>query len=176
MRFAILVNSGPYQHQGSDTAWHFTRAVLDRAVGDFAAGRLDEAAAGFDAELAIRCRITLDGRGVTVDYEGSAPAQPLGINVPYCYTYAHTVYPLKCVFGPAIPNNHGLLTGRRFSRHGQQRAGVDDRVARKTPVIRGAVVIGGEKRQRAAEKTSRYSENRANAASHGRLLKVGNPV
>ena len=64
-------------------------------------------AAGFDAELAIRCRITLDGEGVAVDYAGTAPAQPLGINVPYCYTYAHTVYPLKCVFGPAIPNNHG---------------------------------------------------------------------
>ena len=28
------------------------RAVLDRAVGDFAAGRLDEAAAGFD-EVAV---------------------------------------------------------------------------------------------------------------------------
>ena len=64
-------------------------------------------AAGFDAELAIRCRVTLDGERVAVDYEGTAPAQPLGINVPYCYTYAHTVYPLKCVFGPAIPNNHG---------------------------------------------------------------------
>ena len=36
------------------------------------------------------------------------PDQPLGINVPYCYTYAHTVYPLKCVFGPTIPNNHGM--------------------------------------------------------------------
>ena len=64
-------------------------------------------AAGFDEELAIRCCVTLDGEGVAVDYEGTAPAQPLGINVPYCYTYAHTVYPLKCVFGPAIPNNHG---------------------------------------------------------------------
>ena len=64
-------------------------------------------AAGFDAEIGIRCRITLDGKGVAVDYEGTAPAQPLGINVPYCYTYAHTVYPLKCVFGPAVPNNHG---------------------------------------------------------------------
>ena len=64
-------------------------------------------AAGFDEELAIRCRVTLDGKGVAVDYGGTAPAQPLGINVPYCYTYAHTVYPLKCVFGPAIPNNHG---------------------------------------------------------------------
>ena len=67
-------------------------------------------AAGFDEELAIRCRVTLDGEGAAVDYDGTAPAQPLGINVPYCYTYAHTVYPLKCVFGPGIPNNHGTTS------------------------------------------------------------------
>lgn len=67
-------------------------------------------ASGFGAELAIRCRVTLDGKGAAVDYEGTAPAQPLGINVPYCYTYAHTVYPLKCVFGPGIPNNHGTAS------------------------------------------------------------------
>ena len=29
MLFAMLVNGGPYQYQGSDTAWHFTRAALD---------------------------------------------------------------------------------------------------------------------------------------------------
>ncbi len=29
MKFAILVNEGPYTHQASDTAWHFTRAALD---------------------------------------------------------------------------------------------------------------------------------------------------
>ena len=28
MKFAILVNEGPYTHQASDTAWHFTRAAL----------------------------------------------------------------------------------------------------------------------------------------------------
>lgn len=72
-------------------------------------------AAGFDSQLEIRCRITLDGEGVAVDYEGSAPAQPLGINVPYCYTYAHTVYPLKCIFGPAIPNNHGTTAPFRVA-------------------------------------------------------------
>ena len=29
MKLAILVNEGPYQHQASDTAYHFTRAALD---------------------------------------------------------------------------------------------------------------------------------------------------
>ena len=29
MKFAIVVNEGPYQHQASDTAWRFTKAALD---------------------------------------------------------------------------------------------------------------------------------------------------
>ena len=28
MKFGILVNEGPYTHQASDTAWHFTAAAL----------------------------------------------------------------------------------------------------------------------------------------------------
>lgn len=30
MKFAILVNEGPYQHQAADTAFNFSRAVLER--------------------------------------------------------------------------------------------------------------------------------------------------
>ncbi|GAB1393828.1 sulfurtransferase complex subunit TusD [Rhodocyclaceae bacterium] len=30
MKFAILINEGPYTHQASDTAFHFAKAVLAR--------------------------------------------------------------------------------------------------------------------------------------------------
>jgi tRNA 2-thiouridine synthesizing protein D len=30
MRFAVLVSAAPYTHQASDTAYHFTRAALER--------------------------------------------------------------------------------------------------------------------------------------------------
>ncbi|MGA8259780.1 MAG: sulfurtransferase complex subunit TusD [Arenicellales bacterium] len=30
MKFAIVVNEGPCQHQASNTAYHFTRSVLDK--------------------------------------------------------------------------------------------------------------------------------------------------
>ena len=30
MKFAIVVNEGPYQHQASNTAYRFTRSVLDK--------------------------------------------------------------------------------------------------------------------------------------------------
>jgi len=30
MKFGILVNEGPYQHQSSDSAYHFTKAALEK--------------------------------------------------------------------------------------------------------------------------------------------------
>lgn len=30
MKFSIMVNEGPYQHQASDTAYHFAKAALDK--------------------------------------------------------------------------------------------------------------------------------------------------
>ena len=30
MKLSVVVNEGPYQHQASDTAYHFTRAALDQ--------------------------------------------------------------------------------------------------------------------------------------------------
>lgn len=30
MKFAVLVNEGPYTHQASDTAYHFTKAALGK--------------------------------------------------------------------------------------------------------------------------------------------------
>lgn len=67
-------------------------------------------ASGFESHLDIHCRVTIEDGQVAVDYAGTAASQPLGINVPYCYTYAHTLYPLKCIFGATIPNNHGTAT------------------------------------------------------------------
>lgn len=64
---------------------------------------------GFGTPILIKCAITVADEGVTVDLTGTDQAQSLGINVPYCYTYAHTAYPLKCVFAPQVPNNHGTL-------------------------------------------------------------------
>jgi tRNA 2-thiouridine synthesizing protein D len=30
MKFAVMVNEGPYTHQASDTAYHFTKAALEK--------------------------------------------------------------------------------------------------------------------------------------------------
>jgi tRNA 2-thiouridine synthesizing protein D len=30
MKFSVVVNEGPYQHEASDSAYHFTKAALDK--------------------------------------------------------------------------------------------------------------------------------------------------
>ena len=65
---------------------------------------------GLEEPLRIACAVTVSDDAIGVDFGGTSGAQRFGINVPLCYTYAHTVYPLKCILAPEIPNNHGTLT------------------------------------------------------------------
>jgi N-methylhydantoinase B/oxoprolinase/acetone carboxylase alpha subunit len=63
---------------------------------------------GLDVPVRLRCRITVRGDQLEVDFAGSDPQQPRGgINCTLSYTRAHTVYPLKCLFSPTVPANEG---------------------------------------------------------------------
>ncbi len=64
---------------------------------------------GFEAPLRIRVAVTVKDASIYVDYDGSSPQVPFGINSPYCYTYAYTAYPLKCLCNPSTPNNEGTF-------------------------------------------------------------------
>lgn len=75
--------------------------------GAYEAEELVEAAG---EPLPLRVKIEVLGDEVIVDYAGSAP-QTLGggINCTFTYTRAHTVYPLKCLLTPNVPNNEGCF-------------------------------------------------------------------
>ena len=64
---------------------------------------------GYDEPLDLVAALTIDGSGMSVDYAGTSPASPYGINVVLNYTTAYTVFGLKCIVAPAIPNNAGSL-------------------------------------------------------------------
>ena len=64
---------------------------------------------GTDHPLPIRVKVDVRDESIHVDYAGSADQVPYAINSPYCYTYAYTVYPLKCLFSPHTPNNQGTF-------------------------------------------------------------------
>jgi len=47
---------------------------------------------------------------VTIDFSGTSPASIHGINSPRTYTHAYSVFGLKAVIAPHVPNNIGSLS------------------------------------------------------------------
>jgi len=70
---------------------------------------------GVDMPLDIATELTITSDGITVDFDGTSPMQPHGINVPMSYTVAYTSFGVRCIIGPNIPNNAGSLEVIRVS-------------------------------------------------------------
>jgi N-methylhydantoinase B len=64
---------------------------------------------GYERPVTLAARLTVDGDRLVVDYAGSSPASARGINSPKCYTDAYSVFGLKCLIAPEVPNNAGSL-------------------------------------------------------------------
>jgi N-methylhydantoinase B len=63
---------------------------------------------GFDAdETHIECALTVDGSKLHVDYAGTSRQIDRGLNSVMNYTYAYSVYPIKCALDPLTPRNEG---------------------------------------------------------------------
>jgi N-methylhydantoinase B len=64
---------------------------------------------GYDAPITLRATLTIGDEEVLLDFAGSDPAVPHGINVVINYCRAYAVFGLKCVIAPEVPNNFGAL-------------------------------------------------------------------
>ncbi|MER8670827.1 hydantoinase B/oxoprolinase family protein [Mesorhizobium sp. M1156] len=60
-----------------------------------------------DKPTEIHCCIRIDGSNLEIDYSGTSPQIDRGLNSVFNYTYAYTVYPLKCALDPVTPHNDG---------------------------------------------------------------------
>ncbi len=92
-----------------------TRAVIaDLAAGTHTASAVLDLADG--SRIDIECALTVDPDAgeILVDYAGSSPASPWGINVVRNYTHAYTTFAVRSVLCPEIPNNHGSLAPIRM--------------------------------------------------------------
>jgi N-methylhydantoinase B len=65
---------------------------------------------GFDGPITLRATTTISDTGIHVDYSGTDPQARRGINVPFAYTTAYTVFGLGCIVASRIPNNAGSLS------------------------------------------------------------------
>ena len=64
---------------------------------------------GLDVPVTLKVAVTIDGEEVRADYTGSSPQVGKAINCAMCYTYAMTVYEIKCAAAPDLPNNEGSV-------------------------------------------------------------------
>lgn len=64
---------------------------------------------GYENELVMQATLTVSKSGMHVDFTGTSGCSRKGINVPLNYATAYTVFALRCIVGPDIPNNAGSL-------------------------------------------------------------------
>ncbi|MEX0317802.1 MAG: hydantoinase B/oxoprolinase family protein [Ruegeria sp.] len=64
---------------------------------------------GYEEELDLHATLTVTGTAMHVDFTGTSGCSKKGINVPLNYATAYTVFALRCIVGPDIPNNAGSL-------------------------------------------------------------------
>lgn len=62
---------------------------------------------GFDTPLEVAVAIEIKGDRITIDFEGTSPQVPKGINSVLNFTEAFSRYAMKCLLAPDSPNNDG---------------------------------------------------------------------
>ncbi len=64
---------------------------------------------GYDRPVTLNAALTIDGERIVMDFDGSSPASPYGINLVMNYTLAYTAFGVRAAIAPEIPNNAGSL-------------------------------------------------------------------
>lgn len=62
---------------------------------------------GFDEPIVIRCTVRVAGDEIAIDFAGSSPQSPRGINVVLNYTHAYASFAIKAAVYPDVPHNEG---------------------------------------------------------------------
>lgn len=87
----------------SETA--LQRSIEKLRDGSFSASMECDGFGGKPLTLAVT--VTVAGKHITVDYEGSSPQSAYGVNVVLNYTRAYTSFAIKAALAPEVPHNAG---------------------------------------------------------------------
>ena len=64
---------------------------------------------GFESPIVIQCKLAVNGDRIDIDFAGSSAQVARAMNVVPVYTFAYTVYGIKALLCPDIPNNEGSI-------------------------------------------------------------------
>jgi N-methylhydantoinase B len=89
-----------------------SEAALRRAIDALPNGvnTFEVMADGYFEPVKLKLRVEIKGSDMYFDFAGTSGEQRnAAINSSYNMTYANTVYPIKCMLVPRIPNNDGMV-------------------------------------------------------------------
>lgn len=87
-----------------------SEAALREAIGQLPDGTYSASMEcdGFgDQSLMLKVAVSIQGDGIEVDFAGSSPQSPFGVNVVLNYTRAYTSFAIKAALAPEVPHNAG---------------------------------------------------------------------
>jgi N-methylhydantoinase B len=64
---------------------------------------------GFEEPILIKCKLTVAGDEISIDYSGSSLQVPRAVNVVPSYTFAYSAFAIKALLCPDVPNNEGSI-------------------------------------------------------------------
>lgn len=64
---------------------------------------------GYDFEIELVAAMEIGSSEIIVNFDGTSSCSKLGINCPINYATAYSVFGLRCIFAPDVPNNAGSL-------------------------------------------------------------------
>ena len=95
----------------AETILATSRRAMLREISALRPGTYENAMTidGYDHDLVLACTLAVAAEGVHLDFSGTSPISPYGINVPETYTRAYGSFGVRCVVGSGVPNNAGSL-------------------------------------------------------------------
>jgi N-methylhydantoinase B len=85
------------------------RAIRALPEGEYQSEMTLRGVAGYDAAVTLRLKAVIRDGAILLDYSGSSAQIPRAINVSLNMTRSYSVYPLKCLLDPTVPNNEGCM-------------------------------------------------------------------
>ena len=64
---------------------------------------------GFEEPIRIKTTVTIQDEDIFIDFAGSSPQSPRGINVVLNYTHAYASFAMKAAVSPNVPHNEGAF-------------------------------------------------------------------
>ncbi|HWL28725.1 MAG TPA: hydantoinase B/oxoprolinase family protein [Burkholderiaceae bacterium] len=84
-------------------------AIEDLPDGEYSSAMTLHDIAGHPEPLQLKLRVSIKGSGMQLDFSGTSTQIARAVNVTLNMTRSYSVYPLKCLLDPSVPNNAGCL-------------------------------------------------------------------